>query len=418
MTVYALQELVDYARRNSPYYTELYASLGANVTLEKLPVLDQGQFWAANTLVNNRLLTGPLTDAIVFKSGGTTGKPKFSVYTRPEWEAFTQAFGRGLVDAGLRPGDRVANLFYAGELYASFIFILKSIEHAPVATLHLPVGGATPPEAIVAAIEDFHVNAIAVVPTTVCRLAEHCLKVGKTLPTVERILFGGEALYEDQKPLLAKAFPNAGVRSIGYASVDAGLLGCAVDDPDPSIHRAFQPETILEILDEDTGEPICTPGRPGKVVVTSLTRRLMPILRYPAGDLAEWVDYDRRRFRILGRSEEGARIGPVTLYIEDLRTLVTTVDQGQVVVGMQLVLRHSSGKDQLVLRLATSERGSHEAFGAQIAKQLDETRPMFRDHVKNGQIHPLAIDWVEQADLVVNARTGKMVRLIDERRKN
>lgn len=419
MTVYPLQDVVEYARRHSPFYAELYAGLpcSGKLTVQDLPVLDQGRFWAANSLSDNRLLTGPLSDAIVFKSGGTTGRPKFSIYTRAEWKSFTQAFGRGLVDAGLRPGDRVANLFYAGELYASFIFILKSIEEAPVATLSLPIGGATPPESIVQAIEEFAVNTVAVVPTAVCRLAELLAHEGRQLPSVEKILFGGEALYEDQKPLLRRAFPNASVRSIGYASVDAGLLGAAVDCPDTSVHRAFHPETILEIVDEATGEPITAAGEPGKVVVTSLTRRLMPILRYPAGDLAEWVDYERRTFRVLGRSEEGARIGPVTLYVEDLRTIVSSVDREQRVVGMQVVLRHASGKDQLVLRLATPAGERLEGLGEGIARQLDESRPMFGEHVASGQVHPLAVEWVRASELAVNPRTGKMIRLIDERRK-
>src|SRR5690606_8712987 len=133
-------------------------------------------------------------------------------------------------------------------------------------------------------------------------------------------------------------------------------------------------------------------GRAGKVVVTSLTRRLMPVLRYPAGDRAEWVDFPRRRFRILGRSEEGARIGPVTLYIEDLRQIVSQADVQQLVVGMQVVLRHNDGKDLLVLRLATSGNAGREALGAAIASALDEARPMFASHVRQGVVHALAIE--------------------------
>lgn len=80
----------------------------------------------------------------MFKTGGTTGTPRFSCYTREEWREFVTAFGAGLVDAGLRPGHRVADLFYAGELYASFLFILDSLAHAPVANVRLPIGGGAP----------------------------------------------------------------------------------------------------------------------------------------------------------------------------------------------------------------------------------------------------------------------------------
>lgn len=418
MTIYSLDEIITFARRNSPFYAELYDTLpqDSRLRVTDLPIIAQDRFWEANNLANNRLLTGPLSDAIVFKSGGTTGKPKFSIFTRREWDIFTQAFGRGLIDAGIEAGDRIANLFYVGDLYASFIFILDSIERAPVATLSLPISGNCSLDSMASAIEEFSANVLAVVPTTVCRLAEYLVRVGRQLTSVEKILFGGEALYDDQKPLLKQAFPHARVRSIGYASVDAGLLGAAVDSPDTAIHRAFQPETIIEILDEVTAEPITTAGVAGKIFVTSLTRRLMPIIRYPAGDVAEWVDYERRRFRILGRSEEGARIGPVTFYVDDLRAVVSVVDLQHQIVGMQIVLRHAEGKDRLVLRLATLTGEGVPELGIAIRGQLALMRPMFEEHVKQGQIHPLVIEWVRSADLVANQRSGKLQRLIDERR--
>lgn len=54
---------------------------------------------------DNRLLTGPMTDGVVFKSGGTTGAPKFSVFTHGEWDAFVTAFGRGMAPNGSPPAS-------------------------------------------------------------------------------------------------------------------------------------------------------------------------------------------------------------------------------------------------------------------------------------------------------------------------
>lgn len=114
MSAQHLSDLIRFARHNSPFYRDLYASLPPHVDrLTDLPVVDQREFWAANTLQDSRVLTGPLSEATVYKTGGTTGSPKFSVYTRDEWRTFVTTFGGGLVDAGLRPGHRVADLFYA-----------------------------------------------------------------------------------------------------------------------------------------------------------------------------------------------------------------------------------------------------------------------------------------------------------------
>lgn len=145
MPVQSFSDLVRYARDCSRFYADLYADLPPEVnSLTDVPVVDQKAFWAANSLHDNRVLTAPLGDAVVFKTGGTTGTPRFSCYTREEWREFVTAFGAGLIDAGLRPGHRVADLFYAGELYASFLFILDSLAHAPVANVRLPIGGGAP----------------------------------------------------------------------------------------------------------------------------------------------------------------------------------------------------------------------------------------------------------------------------------
>ncbi|MCX5192360.1 phenylacetate--CoA ligase family protein [Streptomyces sp. NBC_00249] len=417
MSAQQLSDLIRFARHNSPFYQDLYASLPPHADrLTDLPVVDQQAFWAANTLHDSRVLTGPLSEATVYKTGGTTGSPKFSVYTRDEWHTFVTAFGQGLVDTGLRPGHRVADLFYAGELYASFLFVLDSLAHAPVDNVRLPIGGGAPLESTIPTLRDLAAQVLAGTPTTLCRLAEQAVSSGVRLDSVELLLFGGEALFDDQRRLLATAFPRAEARSVGYASVDAGLLGRPVPGSDARVHRAFTPYSVVEILDDSTDEPITEPGRPGRVVVTSLFRRLMPIIRYPAGDRAEWTGGGPGHFRILGRAEEGVRVGPVSLYTQDAQDAVATADTAGQVVGMQLVVRRWDGRDGLVLRLATAP-GDHgrEELAEAVVAELENVRPLYPDSVRAGFVHPLSVEWVRHRDLAVNPRSGKLVRVLDER---
>ncbi|MFE2874078.1 phenylacetate--CoA ligase family protein [Streptomyces roseus] len=421
MPVQQFSDLVRFARDRSPFYAELYADLPPHVSrITDVPVVDQDAFWAANTLDGNRVLTAPLGEAVVFKTGGTTGTPRFSCYTREEWQEFVTAFGSGMVDAGLRPGHRVADLFYAGELYASFLFILDSLAHAPVANVRLPIGGAAPIDSTLTTIEDFAADVLAGTPTTLCRMAEHLVSAGRELPGVEFLFFGGEALFEDQRRLLAAAFPRAAPRSLGYASVDGGLLGRPVPgtDEDTRTHRPFAPHTLVEILDETTGEPIREPGRPGRVVVTQLYRRLMPVIRYPAGDRAEWTGAEGGAFRILGRAQEGVRVGPVSLYAQDVTNAVAGADTHGLVTGTQLVVRRWEGRDGLVLRLATApgqDPAALEVLAKAVVTGLDTARPLYPDSVAAGFVHPLRVEWARHRDLVVNPRTGKLVRVLDER---
>lgn len=417
-------EFIRFVREHSPFYRELYAHLPDDVSdLAALPLTDHTSYWAANTLDASRVLTAPHTDGIVIKTGGTTGAPRVSVYTRDEWRTMSRRFGDGLAAAGLVDGDRVANLFYAGELYSSFVFTLNCLQEAPVPTVQLPIGGSAALDYVVDTLRDCRATVVAAPPTSLCRLAREVADTVGTLPGIRLVLFSGEAFYGDQLALLARAFPHAQVRSIGYASVDAGILAAPVaGEPDSRVHQVFSPDKVVELLDTETGEPIEEPGRPGRLVATDLVRRLMPVIRYPAGDMAEWVDFPTRRFRLLGRSEEGARVGPITVYLDDLRSVVEQADKQGRVIDLQVVLRHRDAKDELVLRLAdaagateAAEPAALRALEQDIAERLDAARPVFPDHVRRELIHPLSVEWVGPQGLTVNQRTGKLIRLIDER---
>ena len=420
-----LRDLVNFVRRHSVYYRELYAHLPTELPssqvdlLRLLPVIDSTSYWAANGLEDNRVLTSELSDGIVFKSGGTTGAPKFSVFSRKEWSHFCESFARGLVAGGLKEGERIANLFYAGELYASFLFILKSFESAPLKSLHLPLTGSASTESVLKTLSDLKATTLVGTPTMILQLAEAAHAQNLQFPALRRILYGGESLYDDQRQRLLELFPNVVVRSIGYASVDAGLLGYADESCRGDEHRAFGLETIYEILDEHTLEPIDEVGITGKAFVTYLDRRLMPIIRYPVGDRAQWVDDAGvldRRFRLLGRSEEAARVGPCSVYYDDIHDAFAAAqadDERYLMAGFQLVIHHFEKRDQLTLRLSPSHPG---LFEEDWVRTLLAARPMLRDEWEKGNIHPPRVELVSYQHLEKNPRTGKIKRVIDLRK--
>lgn len=422
ITHHDLDTLVDVARERSPYYRELYAGLPARPRFVDLPVVEPEAFWAANTVRDNRILTGPLHDGIVFRSGGTTGNPKFSVFNRIEWESLVSIFGAALDAGGLRDGERVANLFYVGELYSSFLFIMRSLEQARADTLHFPLSGRASAAAIEQAIEDFGITTLAGTPSTLVSLASHYAQAGRQAPSVTRLLFAGESMYADQREILGDAFPCARANSIGYATVDAGLLaytdpGCAPDE-----HRMFSPYAVVEIIDEATGQAITAPDVQGRVVVTNLTRLLMPIIRYPAGDLACWTEPEGtpdRRFRLIGRSDEGARIGPATLYSEDVRRVLGQFRSATGASEFQILVEHVEQLDRLTLRIAASALPAEPATRALLAERiiqaLHRERVMLTELIDEDLIHPLAIEWVAPGDLEMNQRSGKLKRVVDRR---
>ncbi len=423
MNILNWKELALLAKEHSPYYSQLYSNVTDISDLASLPIVDQASFWSANTIRNNQVCSGKMSDGIVFKSGGTTGNPKFSIYSRDEWNLFTKIFGEGIFKTGLSQNDKIANLFYVGELYASFIFIMKSIEEAPLGALQFPISGSTKVPDIVKTVYEFQINVLAGLPTTIMNVAEFYFQNRDSYPDlqVEKILFGGESMYPDQRIRLQEIFPGVNIVSIGYASVDAGLLGYADQSCGPDEHRSFGKASVLEIVDEDTLEPILEPQKPGKVLITNLIRSLMPIIRYPVGDRAIWTepasaDNPDRKFLILGRSEEAARVGPVSVYYEDMRAFLDALKLDFQITGFQLLIKHFDLKDALILRIASPERATVSKESADnIAREFGKARVMFAEAIRDNKIHPLLIEWADPSEVEINSRTGKLKRVIDQR---
>jgi phenylacetate-CoA ligase len=425
-------ELLSFVRKFSPFYRELYAHLPENIqSVEALPVLVQDAFWKANVLGNDphgsRVLTGPMKDGIVFKSGGTTGNPKFSVFAKNEWKVFNEVFGRSFAAGILEAEDRVANLFYVGQLYGSFLFITKSMDECPNAVLQLPVGGGTDFEETHQILRDFQVTVLAGVPTTILNLADHIRRKGLSRKGAEqlairKILFGGEAMHPDQRESLAEVFPGVQIHSIGYASTDAGLIGYADRGCRPNEHRSFSQHTILEILDEESHAVIEEPGKEGLIVLTNLTRQLMPIIRYPVGDRGSWVEQagtPDRKYALLGRSEESARIGLVKLYVDDIRSILLGLKEQLRGADFQMIVIHRERIDGLVLRIVTSglegELERLPALEKEIIRAIHANRPLYEQFVNEAKVHPIVIEWVRPGMLETNPRTGKLRRVIDRR---
>ncbi|MBC7537912.1 MAG: hypothetical protein H7281_03775 [Bacteriovorax sp.] len=413
---WSLKEIVEHAKSHSPFYRELYANSKFE-KLSDLPVTDQFKFWKGDVLTTDK------RDGIVFKSGGSTGAPKYSYFTSLEWQSFTEAFGWGMSQGILEDYDRVANLFYVGDLYASFLFIKDSLQWIPVENkklLQFPIAGATGPSHILKTLEEFSINVMVGVPSAILTLLEYYDREKKNYPNVkiEKILFGGEALYPDQYLALKKIFPDIKISSIGYASVDGGLLGYSDGDCADGEHRVFDGSIIIEIIDPDTNEVITEENRVGKVLLTNLTRKLMPIIRYPAGDLAMWIESAEtpdRKFKLQGRSDEAARLGTISVYFEDTRVMVMNALKEISGLQFQMILNHFAHKDELIFRIAGHNLKPDSTIVERVIESFKKEKAVYEDILAKNLVHPLKIEIVVMSQLEANARTGKLKRVIDNR---
>ncbi len=403
-------ELVNWAKGHSPFYQSLYEKLSTDYSWEEVPIVEQEHFWDANSWKENQLLTSKNQKGILFKSGGTTGKPKFSYYSKDEWNEFCRLFGESIGEANLEDGDHVGNMFYAGELYASFLFIHKSLELCPRRIIQFPLAGKMSLEDVVSNIKEFQINVLCGVPTSFLQLAKYCIENSIDLP-IRKLLYGGEALYKDQEDLLTEAFGSVSIHSVGYASVDGGMLGRRSEDCRGTEHRPFTQATLMEIVDEE-GSLIKRPGVEGRLLLTNLTRKLMPIIRYPVGDQAEWIEVNEK-FKICGRSQEGARIGPITFNRDDLISIFKGLDVLDKISHFQMLITHFSGRDLLQIKIVL-KRGE-EMNTVLLEDTFYEQRKMFKKAAQDKIVHPVEFKLCQIEDLFKNERTGKSPAIVDQR---
>ncbi|KAK1579123.1 AMP-dependent synthetase/ligase [Colletotrichum navitas] len=408
-----LAGLIEFVKSNSPYYAKYWepcwAQKGNVVSLTDLPVVDHKSFWEANTCLDSKVITSKQKDGIVFKTGGTTAHPKVSFYSQKELHGLSLQLADCLSRCGVVQGDTVANLFYAGDLYGSFLLHILSVYHLSNGAIQLPIAGHVTLESMEKHIIEFQATVVLATATTMSQLSERSLNAGRTHPYVRLLLFSGEAFYDDQAGLLKAAFPNATIRSVVYGSMDCGIIGLPPKEDhynhDPRLHQVNSPNIVVEILNDD-GQPINEPGEVGSLVATNMERRLMPIIRYPSGDRAAWVDPSLGLFRILGRDHTAVRIGPVSIDVVDLKRVV-----------VQAIVTREDRKDLLTVNVVYTPATEEETarLKAALREKLNAVRPMFREHVEKGLINALQIKFLKMGELAVNPRSGKTSEVVDLR---
>ncbi|KAL8298841.1 hypothetical protein RB597_007458 [Gaeumannomyces tritici] len=449
-----LAEHLRFVRQHSPFYASSWS--GADVPeeveapdlLSRVPLVDHSAYWRANTSRGSRVLTGPHEDGIIFKTGGTTSSPKVTFYSHAELLNVSFQFAECLVQCGVVRGDRVANLFYAGDLYGSFLLHILSVFHMGQlpglqGAIQVPIAGHVSIPSMAGYMTELETTVVLGTVTTMCKIAEHltatdpetgeqthAAEAAAIASNVRVLLFAGEPLFDDQVAVLRKAFPRAEVRSIVYGSMECGAIGLppaglpgsnslwSSEKMDPRLHVANRKyNVILEIMTED-GRVTTTPGEVGSLVVTNLNRRLMPVVRYPSGDLGCWVDFESGLFRLLGRDRLALRIGPVSLDFLHLRQIVTSaLGPDRAIAGLQARVSRVDSKDLLTVLVAYRPATAAEEVGLRnvVAAALDEARPMFQGHVRDGLISPLHVEFVSTDALAVSERTGKVVDVLDTR---
>jgi phenylacetate-CoA ligase len=144
----------------------------------------------------------------------------------------------------------------------------------------------------------------------------------------------------------------------------------------------------------------------------------MPIIRYPAGDLAMWLESaetPNRKFKLQGRSDEAARLGTLSVYFEDARWMVMNALPEVNGLQFQMVINHFEHKDQLTFKIAGIDLIDDLEISKRLIEVFKKEKPDYIFILEKKLIHSLKIEIVMMDKLEINERTGKLKRVIDKR---
>ena len=418
------QELIQFARTNSPFYKNAWEHLPAQTpsSIEALPITDPAAYWSANSQSPNETMTAPFIDGCVMRSSGSTGVPKVLYMTRAEQKAVAVVKAAAMAQGcGFVPGDRIAHLSHFGGLYGSFSLFTTALMEMPVPHVHLPISREEPLENTIRWMFEFGATVLLSNPSAARKIAETFVKEGKTMENLRLILYTGESVTKNLQSLLKKAFPNATMYPSLYGSIEAGPVGIPPfphqggdDDIFPK-YKVLAPLVVMEIINEE-GKPIKDNNKRGTVVVTHLLKRQQPVIRYPTGDVASWHDYQNEIFQLHGRDSVFVKITNAQLPVTVLRNAIEDALGNGVAQGSQFVVRRTTERDaqELTLRIVADKPTNSDEICVNLNAKLCQMSGRWAVQQQDGYIAPLQLEWISMDQLKVNG-VGKVSDIIDER---
>ena len=412
-----LYNYIQFAAGSLPYYHDRLAQFDSRASqpLRLVPALTSTDLRELLPPVASTLVVGGQRDYTVFQSGGTTGVPKTTLFSHAELEGLNLPNARGFFAMGLDESDRVGNLFAVGGLYMTFVHINRMLQQ--YGCQNFPFSNHTPVDFVHTVVKLFNVNCLTGIASVVMNALRGMDEIGLDGIRIEKILYGGEHLYETDKREIRERYGTKVIGAPGYGTVDTWYLGYQCLDCPTGVFHAHDDQVYLEIVDEDSGETVPV-GEAGMLYATAFPRRLTPIVRYRVGDRARWLPEPcacgrtTPLFKLLGRGDDVLRIGYDSIDYNAIQELVLGFPG--LSGTLQMEKQRDQGKDRLVLRIETKLGAKERAStAAALESALLEGRPSLRDFVKKGTTWPVRIELVDLGTLPRNSRTGKLMRVID-----
>ena len=285
--------------------------------------------------------------ARIHASSGTTGQPTVVGYTRGDLDRWADLIARSLHAAGARPGDLLHNAYGYG-LFTGGLGFHAGAERLGCTCVPLS-GGMTSRQ--VRLIRDFEPDIIAVTPSYLLAIADEFERQGHDpRDSSLRIgVLGAEPWSESIRTEIEERFAIDAINHYGLSEVmGPGVASECAETRDGL--TLWEDHFLPEIVDPVTGA-LLPDGELGELVLTTLTKEALPLVRYRTRDLTRLLPPTRgsmrRLARIGGRSDDMLIIRGVNLFPTQIEELV--LEDERLSPHYELELRKSGHLDQLTV---------------------------------------------------------------------
>lgn len=382
-----------------------------------LPFLTRAEIYGNTFPHSHEMLTMPFENMIVISTGGSSGTARYTAYTHQEWDLFCDIQAKVMKTFGVRPDDRVANLFIAGRMWPSFLGLHETIKR--IGAVHLPISSNIAPEEIFDMCVEFDATVIVSLPTLFVFMADLARKTGKKIPSLRMINYAGEQLSAEAEKHIRESLGVHDIRAAAYTSADAGLMGYPCKYCENGIYHVPTAFQLLEIVDADTGAAV-DDGERGAIVVTNLGRKSFPVIRYLIGDDAMMIPGAcgcgdlNPRFKLLGRSGADFKLGGGFISMDEFdRALSETGPEFSLNYNLEIV--DTANQVELTLNVEAPDAAKAETLKNRLHEAVLARIKEFKIGLQLGYIKKFEIRIAALGSLERNERTGKIKKLIDRR---
>jgi phenylacetate-CoA ligase len=402
------------AYENVPHYREAFARAGVRPQdLNGLEDIGRFPFTTKEDLRQSYpfgMFAVPM-DAIVriHASSGTTGKPTVVGYTQGDIDTWAMLMARSIRAAGGRPGDKVHNAYGYG-LFTGGLGFHYGAERLGVAVI--PVSGGFT-ERQVQLIEDFRPDIICATPSYLLAIADEFGRQGLDARacSLRIAMCGAEPWSEGMRAEIEGRMGLSALNTYGLSEVIGPGVAQEFSDTKDGL-TIWEDHFLPEIVDPESGA-VLPDGEEGELVLTTLTREAMPVIRYRTRDLTSLLPANgrpmRRMERIKGRSDDMLIIRGVNVFPSQVEEVLAKL--GELSPHYVLEVRRPERLDELDVRVELRPETVGSLGEGSRAALCRRAEHLIKAHVG------VRATVIVEAPGTIERSQGKAKRVIDRRPK-